>query len=122
MQVEGITWLAVTLDEEQFAAMKRLAVEVLGLTSLVEQEGWTLFAMANGTILDLYAPDAVPAYGFNNGMVFGFRVDDIEAASAELAAAGCELLGEITRIENMKYAYRHFKAPDGRVYGINEQQ
>ena len=102
--------------------MKRLAIEVLRLTPLVEQEGWTLFAMANGTILDLYASDAVPAYGFNNGIVFGFRVDDIEAASAELAAAGCELLGETTRIENMKYAYRHFKGPDGRVYGINEQQ
>jgi predicted enzyme related to lactoylglutathione lyase len=37
--------------------------------------------------------------GFNDGIVFGFRVDDIEAASAELAAAGCELLGGITRIE-----------------------
>ena len=54
--------------------------------------------------------------------MFGFRVDDIEAVSAELAAAGCEFLGEITRIEDMRYAYRHFKGPDGRVYGINEQK
>ena len=30
-------------------------------------------------------------------------------------------IGEITRIEQMNYAYRHFKGPDGRVYGINEQ-
>ena len=122
MQVEGITWHAVTLEDDEFAAMKKLAVEVFGLTPLVEQEGWTLFPMANGTLLDLYAPDAIPDYGFNDGIVFGFRVDDIEAASEELAAAGCELLGGITRIENMKYAYRHFRGPDGRVYGINEQQ
>ena len=47
---------------------------------------------------------------------------DIEAASEELAEAGCELLGEITRIEEMNYAYRHFKGPDGRVYGLNEQK
>jgi hypothetical protein len=122
MQVQGITWHAVTLEDDQFAAMKKLAVEVFGLTPLIEQEGWTLFPMANGTLLDLYAPDAIPDYGFNDGIVFGFRVDDIEAASAELAAAGCELLGEVTRVENMKYAYRHFRGPDGRVYGINEQK
>jgi hypothetical protein len=54
--------------------------------------------------------------------VFGFTVDDIEAASLDLAGAGCELLGDITRIEEMRYAFRHFKGPDGRVYGINEQK
>src|SRR5262245_27029363 len=122
MQVQGITWHAVTLEDDQFAAMKKLAVEVFGLTPLIEQAGWTLFPMSNGTLLDLYAPDAIPDYGFNDGIVFGFRVDDIDAASAELGAAGCELLGEIVRIENMKYAYRHFRGPDGRVYGINEQR
>jgi predicted enzyme related to lactoylglutathione lyase len=79
--------------------------------------------MSNGTILELYAPEAIPDYGFNEGgIVFGFRVEDIEAASEELAEAGCELLGEITRIEKMNYAYRDFKGPDGRVYGINEQK
>jgi predicted enzyme related to lactoylglutathione lyase len=111
MQVEGITWHALTLEADEFGATKKLLIEVFGLRP------------ANGTILDLYAPGAIPAYGFNDGgIVFGFRVDDIEAASDELAAAGCELLGEITRIEEMNYAYRDFKGPDGRVYGINEQK
>jgi predicted enzyme related to lactoylglutathione lyase len=122
MQVGGITWHAIILDEvDEFAATKELLVETFGLTPAIEQEGWTMFPMSNGTVLDLYAPSALPAY-FNDGIVFGFRVDDIEAASAELAAAGCELLGEITHIEEMKYAYRHFKGPDERVYGINEQK
>jgi predicted enzyme related to lactoylglutathione lyase len=107
-------------EADEFAATKKLVTEVFSLI-LIEQDGWALFPMSNGTILDLYAPERVPAYGFNDGIVFGFRVDDVEAASAELAAAGCELLGEITRIEGMKYAFRHFKGPDGRVYGINEQ-
>ena len=39
----------------------------------------------------------------------------MEAASAAVEAAGCELLGEITRIEEMSYAYRHFRGLDGRV-------
>src|SRR2546423_10774764 len=93
MQIEGITWHAVTLEPEQFAATKNLYREVFGLTPMVEQEGWTLFAMPNGTMLDLYEQDSemIPAYGLNDGIVFGFRVDDIEAAPAELPAAGCEL-------------------------------
>jgi hypothetical protein len=42
-------------------------------------------------------------------------VDDVEAA-------GCELLGEITRLEEMGYAYRHFCGPDGRLSGLNEHK
>jgi hypothetical protein len=96
---------------------------VFGLKPAIEEDGYTMFPMSNGTILELYAPETIPAYGFNDGgIVFGFRVEDIEAASEELAAAGCELLGEITRIEQMNYAYRDFKGPDGRVYGINEHK
>ncbi len=85
--------------------------------------GYTLFMLPNGTMLDLFAPQAVPDYGFNDGgVIFGFRVYDIEAASAAVEAAGYELLGEITRLDlmEMAYAYRHFRGPDGRVYGLNE--
>jgi len=121
MEVEGITWHAVILEADEFAATKRLLIGVFGLTPAIDQAGWTLFPMPNGTLLDLYAPEASPAYGFNEGLVFGFRVDDIEAASAELAANGCELLGEINHLEEYKYSYRHFRGPDGHVYGINEQ-
>jgi len=49
-------------------------------------------------------------------------VDDIEAASAAVEGAGCELLGQITRVEDLGYAFRHFRGPDGRVYGLNEQK
>ena len=91
---------------------------------MIEQDGWTLLAMPDGTMLDLFEPDSelIPTYGLNDGIVFGFRVDDIEAASAELEAAGLEVLCEIHRIPEMNYAYCHFRGPDGRVYGINEQK
>jgi hypothetical protein len=40
----------------------------------------------------------IPAYGYNDAIVFGFRVDNIEAGVVELEAAGCELLCEVRRV------------------------
>jgi predicted enzyme related to lactoylglutathione lyase len=123
MQLEGITWHALTLQVDQFGPTKKLLMEVFALKPAIDTDGYTMFPMSNGTILELYAPQAIPAYGFNEGgMVFGFRVEDIEWATEELAEAGCELLGEITRIEDINYRYRDFRGPDGRVYGINEHK
>jgi predicted enzyme related to lactoylglutathione lyase len=123
MQLEGITWHALTLQANEFGPTKKVLIEVFGLRPAIEEDDYTTFPMSNGTILELYAPEAIPAYGFNDcGIVFGFRVEDIEATSKELAEAGCELLGEITRNEEMNYAYRDFRGPDGRVYGINERK
>ena len=119
MNVEGITWHAIVLDPEPFAATKALMTETFGLAPAMEAEGMVLFTMPNGTMLELNESQAASAdYGFNDGLVFGFRVDDVEAASA----AGCELLGEITRVEEVAYAYRRFRGPDGRVYSLNEQK
>jgi predicted enzyme related to lactoylglutathione lyase len=121
VNVEGITWHAIVLDPEPFEATKALLTKTFGLAPAMDTEGFAMFSLPNGTMLELYAPQGVPDYGFNDGGVaFGFRVDDVEAASAAVEAAGCELLGEITRVEEMGYAYRHFRAPDGRVYGLNE--
>ena len=123
MNLEGITWHAIVLEPEPFAATKALMTETFGLAPAMEMEGVAVFNMPNGTLLELYAPQAVPDYGYNEGGVaIGFRVDDIEAASEAIAAAGGELLGEIYRVPEMGYAYRHFKGPDGIVYGLNEQK
>ena len=122
MNLEGITWHAIVLEPEPFAATKALMTETFGLTPAMEMEGVAVFNMPNGTLLELYEPQAVPDYGYNDAVAIGFRVDDIEAASAAVEAARCELLGQITRVEEMGYAYRHFRGPDGRVYGLNEQK
>ena len=119
--VVGITWHAITLEEEAFTQMKSLVTEQFGLSPMMELPGVAVFAMPNDTLLELYTPQAVPPYGYNDAIAFGYRVSDIEAASKALEEAGCELLGQITRVEELKYAYRHFRAKDGRVYGLNEQ-
>ena len=123
MQVNGITWHASVMDKDGFAAMRTLVTGTLGLTPMMEFPGVAVFAMPNGSMLELYEEGTPPPYGYNDGgIAFGFRVDDIGAASAELEAAGAELLGDITRAEmdGSPYAFRHFRAPDGRVYGLNQ--
>ena len=123
MNVEGITWHAIVLDPGPFAATKTLLAETFSLAPAVDAEGFVQFGMPNGSTLELYAPQAVPDYGYNDGGVaFGFRVDDIETASAGVEAAGCELLGQVNRMQQIAYCYRHFCGPDGRVYGLNEQK
>lgn len=124
MKVEGITWHAVTLDADQFKATHALMTDTFGLEPKLEMDGWSLFGMPNGSIIDLFSRDAADGmcpWGLNDGVVFGFRVDDIEAASAEIEAAGCELLGDVNFVEQLNYSWRHFKGPDGRTYGINQQ-
>ena len=122
MHVKGITWHAIVLDPEPFAATKVLLTDTFNLTPTMEMAGFALFPFPDGTALELYAPQAVPAYGYNGALAFGFRVDDVEAASAAVEAAGGEPLSQITRMEEIGYAYRHFRGPDGRVYGLNEQR
>jgi predicted enzyme related to lactoylglutathione lyase len=120
MHVEGITWHTVVLEPEAFAATKRLMTETFGLSPALDRPGFVVFIMKNGTLLQLCAPEHAPAYGFNGAIAFGFRIDDIEAASRDIEAAGCEMLGEIKRLQDIGYAYRHFRGPDGRVYNLNE--
>jgi hypothetical protein len=118
MQVEGITWHALTLEPDKFTDMKKLCREVLGLAPMMEEEGWALFAMPNGTMLDLFEPDSqmVPSYGLNDGIVFGFRVDDVEAAADDLRAAGCELLCDILIAEGTEPPSDHAGSSDYRKH------
>jgi predicted enzyme related to lactoylglutathione lyase len=122
MKVEGITWHSITLEKEKFDAYSKMVTDVMGLVPTMEMDGVKVFFMENGSLLELYETDKVPPFGYNGAVAFGFRVEDIEIASEDLKNAGCEMLGEINRVPEMKYAYRHFKGPDGRVYGLNEQK
>ena len=122
MITNGITWHAITVEPEAFEAQKDFITGTLGATLTMEMNGVLVFAFPDGGMLELYTPQTAPDFGYNGAIAFGFRVDDIEAASAEIAAAGGELLGEINRVPDLDYAYRHFRGPDGRVYGLNESK
>ena len=122
MNVQAITWHSITVEPEQLEAQKTFITETLGLPLAMEMYGVFVYALPDGGLLELYTPQTAPDFGYNGSIAFGFRVDDVEAASAEIAAAGGELLGEINRVPDADYAYRHFRGPDGSVYGLNESK
>ena len=68
---------------------------------------------ANGSSLALVPPDYVEP---PSDTLLGFLVDDIETATAELAAKGIEPDGEL----NTGYGFRPagFHAPDGRRFEL----
>ena len=121
-KVQGITWHAVTLKKEKFESYKNMLENVMNLKPMMEMDGIRVYAMENGSIIEIYLPDKVPAYKYNGDIAFGFRVTDIEAASKALEKAGYKMLGQITDVKEMKYKFRHFTGPDGMVYGLNEQK
>jgi hypothetical protein len=123
MQVNGITWHASVMEADRFESMRKLVTETMGLAPMMEFPGVAVFMLPDGALLELYTKGTEPPFGYNDdGVAFGFRVDDIEAASTELEAAGAEILSDINRAEmdGKPYAYRHFRAPNGRVYGLNQ--
>ena len=95
-------------------------VETFGLEPTMEMDGRTLFSNPNGPMLDLFAPEAAQGmcpWGLNDGVIFGFRVADIEAASTGVAEAGCELLGDVNFVEQLNYSWRHYRGPTGASTG-----
>ena len=120
MNSQGIAWNAIVVEPDAFDSTVAFFTETFGIKPSAQFPGFAMIPQDNGGIFEVYAKGSTPEYGYNaGGVAFGFRVEDIEAASAELAVAGVELLGEITRLDT-GYAYRHFRGPDGRVYGLNQ--
>ena len=122
MNVQGISWHALTLEDDPFEAFARLAENVMGLQPFMQMEGVRVFSAANGDLLELYKKNTVPPYGYNGSTAFSFRADDLDVAAEDLKKAGYELLAGVVRVPEMKSAYAHFRGPDGLVYGLNEQK
>ena len=119
---QGITWHAVVVEADQYDAQKSFMINTYGISRAMEMDGMSVFYLPNGDVFELYTPPTVMPWGLNDGVAFGFRVDDVVEASEQLAAAGAELLGEIARFPEYQYAWRHFRGIDGRIYGINENK
>jgi len=119
---QGITWHAIVVEPDQFDAQKQFVISTYGVQPAMEMDGVSVFYFPNGDVFELYTPATVMPWGLNDGVAFGFRVDDVEEAGKQLVAGGAELLGEINRYPEYQYAWQHFRGVDGRVYGINENK
>jgi glyoxylase I family protein len=99
---------------EQRAEMAIFVEEVLGLERVrlggVEAD---MFALPDGSHFAVAGPRGMG----DTSRTIGFRVADLDAALAELRAAGCEV-DQPAANDRMRYA--HFRAPDGRLYELVE--
>jgi catechol 2,3-dioxygenase-like lactoylglutathione lyase family enzyme len=114
VNVLGLVFAGVGSADPGAAA--RFFGDVLGAELAVEGDV-NLLSFANGSSVALVPADFVEP---PSDTILGFLVDDVEAATAELAARGVEPDGEL--LGGYGYRYRHFRAPDGRRFELLDRR
>ena len=114
MNVQGIVWLGTRTSN--FDAMLNLYQNVMGMQLSHHEPGFVVMDLPNGDKVELFGDDSPYNADFTHP-VAGFLVDDIDAARAEMEAAGIEFFSPIERTED-GYAWSHFRAPDGFIYEL----
>lgn len=89
MQITGLSWLDTRTD--RFDEMVNFAKSVLGLEPSLEEEGVALFDLPNGDQFEVFSPEHQGGGHPASGVAGAFTVADVEAARAELLAAGIEV-------------------------------
>src|SRR5829696_3303734 len=114
MKVHGVVWVGTRTDafDETVAFFRN----VLGVDLDVVSKDFAWSRMPNTSQLEVFGPGDRDHLGFATGPVPEFLVDDVDAAIAELRAAGVELVGEPAVEDDGGWV--HFRAPDGNVYGL----
>jgi catechol 2,3-dioxygenase-like lactoylglutathione lyase family enzyme len=98
-------------------AMTRLATDVLGLTRVDDPSADAdMFDLPDGSRFAV-ADEREPGGGTSR--TIGFLVADIDAAVAELRAAGVDV-DDPAQTERQRYA--HFVAPDGGLYELVQER
>jgi catechol 2,3-dioxygenase-like lactoylglutathione lyase family enzyme len=109
MDIVGLGWLGTRTGNAP--ALVDFYARVLGLRLTHEEPGFWVFTLPDGYQVEVFAE----SYGkdhFDTGPVAGFAVRDLAAATAELRAAGVEL------IDDAGPSWQHFRGPDGNVYEL----
>lgn len=114
MEVRRLSWLGIRT--ENFEEMTDFLERALGLRREIDEPGRAMFRLPIGDPVDVFDAGDERYLHFTTGPVVGFLVDDVEAARAELEAAGGELIGPVHRGDGFVWA--HFRAPDGNLYEL----
>lgn len=113
MKIKGIAWLGTRTPDVE--AMLHLYQNVMGMKLTRQAAGMVIMDLPNGDKVELFGNESSYNTEFTHP-VAGFLVDDIDAARAEMEAAGIEFVGPIERMEG--YAWFHFRGPDGFLYDL----
>jgi catechol 2,3-dioxygenase-like lactoylglutathione lyase family enzyme len=76
------------------------------------------FRLPDGSIAEVFGPSQNDHA--TTGPVVEFLVEDVEAATEELRAAGLPIVVGPVRSEEVGLTWTHFRAPDGNLYGVIE--
>ena len=114
MQPHGIVWAGTRTGA--YRTMATFLHDTLGLTVVEETDGMTVYELPDGDRFEVFDAAGTDGAAYFDAPVVGFRVDDVTAGAAELAAAGVELLGPVVDLGDS--AWVHFRAPDGHVYEL----
>ncbi len=116
MKVKALHWLGTrTADHDATAAFFR---DVLDLPVEHAEDDFTVLRLPDGATVEVFGP----ASAFDAHLthpVAGFLVEDLDAAAAELEAAGAEIV--LPRQGDDERGWLHFRAPDGFVYELAEE-
>ena len=116
MQVEHVDFVSVLTQDLPRA--RRFYVETLGLE--VESEGDSDMELRCGQVtLDVFDPSSIGQRFAVSPAGLALRVDDVDAARAELEAKGVEFDGETIITDVCKQAW--FKDPDGNALMLHRR-
>jgi catechol 2,3-dioxygenase-like lactoylglutathione lyase family enzyme len=117
MRIIKLAWVGTRTDNaEPTVAFFRV---VLGLRLELEQPGFWMLKLPDGSKVEVFGPDSPINRHFTTGPVAGFLVDDVQTATAELRSAGVEILYE-SELDDSGNAWVHFRAPDGNLYEFTQ--
>ena len=92
MRIIKLAWVGTRTDNAE--ATVAFFRDVLGLRLEVEQPGFWMLKLPDGSKVEVFGPDSPINRHFTTGPVAGFLVDDIHDATLELRSAGVEILYE----------------------------
>jgi hypothetical protein len=122
---QQLQWSGVDVEATQFKGLRDLAVNALGMRSVVDQPNFAVLVAANGSLFEIYGPGSPDNFWRHDqgGLAVGFLTGDIATTLKAIQKSGGVLLGELKVLpkagaDGSDYAYQFFRAPDNRVYAI----
>jgi hypothetical protein len=115
IRVRGITFVGTATDRR--SETSEFLERTLGLRRVeIGGVGADAFELEDGTVFAVAGPRALG----ETSRTIGLLVDDVDEALAELARAGVEPEGPVTRNDRMRYV--HVRFPDGKLYELVDER
>jgi len=118
INIKKLAWVGTRTDNA--AATATFLRDVLGLSPDYAADDFWVLKITDGAKFEVFGPSYPQNRHFTTGPVVGFLVEDVYAATAELRAAGIEIVQEPTGNPADGNAWVHFRAPDGNLYEFTQ--